>query len=243
MQRFFIADIHLNHNEPVITTGFLQFLTQLPEHCELYVLGDLFDYWIGDDVNTPLHQQIANGLNELSKRAINVYFIHGNRDFLLGSRYAKQCHMQLLPEVQLLDIKNNNLLILHGDQLCIDDQAYQRFRRKMHNKWLQRLFLILPLSLRQIIARKLRTESYQHNQVKSSRIMDVNQKAVEEMLDQYQATIMIHGHTHKPAVHHFLLHNKPAKRLVLGAWHEGISYIYQDENGELDLHQLPFNNV
>lgn len=237
MQRFFIADIHLNDNEPVITTGFLHFLADLPDHCELYILGDLFDYWIGDDLTESLQDQVANALSALATRHITSYFVHGNRDFLLGHRYAKACQMTLLSDVNVLPVNQQNLLILHGDLLCTDDISYQNFRRKMHNKWLQRLFLMLPRFIRKNIATKLRNKSQQHNQHKAQYIMDVNQTAVIEMMTHYHADIMIHGHTHKPATHRFTLDTKPVERIVLGAWHDGVNYIHQDENGQVKLIQ------
>lgn len=235
--RFFIADIHLADNTSAcgcfdITAGFLSFLEQLPDHCELYILGDLFDYWIGDDVNTPLHQKVADALQSLTERHIKKFFVHGNRDFLLGKKYAKMCDMTILPDVNCIDNQNQNILFLHGDLLCIDDRQYQKFRKVMHNKWLQKLFLLLPRTIRTKIAGKLRQESSAHNQVKSENIMDVNQQAVEAMMKQYNANIMIHGHTHKPATHHFLINGRQASRIVLGAWHDGVSYIKQESNSE-----------
>lgn len=241
MQRFFIADIHLNDHEPVITTGFLQFIDSLPAYSELYILGDLFDYWIGDDELTPLHQQIASALCHLRQRNVTVYFVHGNRDFLLAQRFAQACQMQLLPDINLINNQHSKLLILHGDLLCTDDQDYQKFRKKIHNRWLQKLFLSLPLFLRRKIATKLRGESQQHNNRKSERIMDVNQQAVVEMIQQYQADMMIHGHTHKPAIHIFNVNAKEVKRMVLGAWHDGINYIYQSAEETLEFYQLPID--
>lgn len=241
MQRFFIADIHLNDNEPDISAGFFHFINQLPAGSELYILGDLFDYWIGDDEWTCLHQKVANALSSLKERQVKVYFVHGNRDFLLGQCFAKACQMKLLPEVNLIEQNKSNLLFLHGDLLCTDDQSYQNFRKKMHNRWLQILFLKLPLFIRRKIASKLRGESQQHNSRKAKAIMDVNQQAVERMVQQYQANIMIHGHTHKPDTHTFKLNNQTIRRMVLGAWHDGFNYIYQDDQGEIKLYQLTKN--
>ncbi|WP_392553333.1 UDP-2,3-diacylglucosamine diphosphatase [Orbus wheelerorum] len=235
MQRFFIADIHLNQNEPGITTGFLHFLQTLPNDSELYILGDLFDYWIGDDIVDSLHQEVSQQLNQLKLRNIQTYFIHGNRDFLLGHRFAKLCAMTILPETCIVKNDNNKIVILHGDLLCTDDLSYQKFRGKMHNKWLQRLFLLLPRYFRQKIASKLRNKSHQHNQQKYEHIMDVNQVAVEGMMSRYDANVMIHGHTHKLATHQFNCGGKILTRLVLGAWHDGVNYIHQDENGEIKL--------
>jgi UDP-2,3-diacylglucosamine hydrolase len=244
--RYFIADIHLADNEPAsgyinITAGFLSFLDTLPDNCELYILGDLFDYWVGDDVKTNLHYQIAQALQALSKRNIRKYFVHGNRDFLLGKKYAQQSEMTLLPEINCLSNQGKNIIFLHGDLLCIDDHQYQNFRKIMHNKWLQKLFLFLPLFIRLKIAAKLRKKSSQHNQLKSQNIMDVNQQAVIEMMVKHNADIMVHGHTHKPAVHHFQIEGNTATRAVLGAWHDGVTYIKQAENSNtLELYNHSF---
>ncbi|OCG28542.1 UDP-2,3-diacylglucosamine diphosphatase [Gilliamella sp. wkB108] len=228
--RYFIADIHLTDNEPVITAGLLSFLETLPDNCELYILGDLFDYWVGDDVNSTLHQQVASALQSLSHRHIKKYFVHGNRDFLLGVKYAKSCDMTILTDINCLAQQDKNIVFLHGDLLCKDDPQYQRFRKIMHCKWLQKLFLILPLFIRLKIANKLRKKSSEHNRIKSEAIMDVNQQAVVDMMIKYNADTMIHGHTHKPATHTFLIKTEPVKRIVLGAWHEGVSYIKQESN-------------
>ncbi|SCB79732.1 UDP-2,3-diacylglucosamine hydrolase [Gilliamella intestini] len=236
--RYFIADIHLADNEPAsgysdITAGFLSFLNALPDSCELYILGDLFDYWVGDDIKTDLHYQVAQALQALSKRNIKKYFVHGNRDFLLSKKYAQQCDMTLLPEVNCLPNQEKNIVFLHGDLLCTDDLQYQKFRKVMHNTWLQKLFLFLPLFIRLKIATKLRKKSSQQNQIKSESIMDVNQQAVVDILMAYNADIMIHGHTHKPATHHFEINRSPVTRLVLGAWHDGVTYVKQAQNSAI----------
>lgn len=244
--RFFIADIHLADNQPAvdhfdITAGFLSFLKQLPNQCELYILGDLFDYWVGDDVQSILHNQIADALKELTLRHIKKFFVHGNRDFLIGKHYAKRCDMNLLSDINCLVNQNKNIVFLHGDLLCIDDPQYQKFRKIMHKKWLQKLFLLLPLKIRLKIATKLRKESSQHNQIKSETIMDVNSKAVIDMMIANNASIMVHGHTHKPATHHLYINDEPATRMVLGAWHDGISYIKQEKNSAtLELYNHSF---
>lgn len=239
--RYFIADIHLTDNEPVVLTGFLTFLDSLPDYCELYILGDLFDYWVGDDANTDLHRHVASALQALSVRHIKKYFVHGNRDFLLGKQYAKLCDMTLLSDVNCLSDASDKIIFLHGDLLCIDDIQYQKFRKKMHCKGLQTLFLLLPLFIRKKIASKLRQKSGEHNQIKSDYIMDVNQDAVVDMMIRNSANIMIHGHTHKPATHLFLIDENPVERIVLGAWHDGVSYIKQDVlNDSLKLYSHSF---
>ncbi|WP_409075337.1 UDP-2,3-diacylglucosamine diphosphatase [Pantoea sp. C3] len=225
----FIADLHLCQEEPAITAGFLHFLQREAPHCDaLYILGDLFEAWIGDDDPNPLHQKIANALRALP---VPVYFIHGNRDFLIGRRFARDSGMTLLPEEQVLELYGHRLLIMHGDTLCTDDQGYQRFRAKVHQRWIQTLFLALPLFIRKRIATRMRADSKQANQHKSLTIMDVNQQAVEAAMQRQQVRLLIHGHTHRPAIHSLTLQGKAAERAVLGAWHSEGSMIQLDASG------------
>lgn len=220
MSTLFIADLHLSAQEPAITAGFLRFLQREAVHANaLYILGDLFEAWIGDDDPEPLHGEIAAALNTLQRAGVPCYFIHGNRDFLLGQRFAKASGMILLPEEQVIELYGRRILILHGDTLCTDDRAYQEFRRKVHKRWIQRLFLALPLRWRLQIAANMRARSQQSNQHKSLEIMDVNPQAVEQAMTRHNVHWMIHGHTHRPAVHKLSLRSGDAHRAVLGAWH------------------------
>ncbi|PIJ50638.1 UDP-2,3-diacylglucosamine diphosphatase [Erwinia sp. OLTSP20] len=228
----FIADLHLSQDEPAITAGFLSFLAnEAPAAEALYILGDLFEVWIGDDDSNPLHQQIATALHKLQEQGVPCYFIHGNRDFLLGQHFARRAGMQLLPAEQMVNLYGEQVLIMHGDTLCTDDTGYQRFRRQVQQPWLQRLFLALPLSLRQRIAARMRDNSRQANQYKSLDIMDVNQQAVEQRMRHYQVQRLIHGHTHRPAVHRLTVNDAPAERMVLGAWHHQGSMIKVTPDG------------
>ena len=225
----FIADLHLCQEEPAITAGFLHFLQREAPHCDaLYILGDLFEAWIGDDDPNPLHQQVASALHALP---VPVFFIHGNRDFLIGKRFARASGMTLLPEEQVLTLYGHRLLIMHGDTLCTDDAGYLQFRAKVHNPWIQRLFLTLPLFIRKRIAARMRANSKQANQHKSLEIMDVNQQAVVDAMVRQQVPLLIHGHTHRPAIHNVSLNGAPAQRAVLGAWHSRGSMIQLDANG------------
>lgn len=220
MSTLFIADLHLSTQEPAITAGFLHFLQREAIHADaLYILGDLFEAWIGDDDPAPLHQEIASALQTLHQAGVPCYFIHGNRDFLLGERFAKQSRLTLLPEQQVVELYGRRLLIMHGDTLCTDDQAYQEFRRKVHRTWIQKLFLALPLRWRLKIAAKMRAHSRQTNQQKSIAIMDVNPQAVEQAMVHNNVQWLLHGHTHRPAVHSLMLGSGQANRVVLGAWH------------------------
>ncbi|MGV2878893.1 UDP-2,3-diacylglucosamine diphosphatase [Pantoea vagans] len=230
----FIADLHLCQEEPAITAGFLHFLQREAPHCDaLYILGDLFEAWIGDDDPNPLHQQIARALRALP---VPVYFIHGNRDFLIGRRFARASGMTLLPEEQVLTLYGHRLLIMHGDTLCTDDAGYLRFRAKVHNPWIQRLFLAMPLWIRKRIAARMRADSKQANQHKSQTIMDVNQDAVAAAMLRQQVPLLIHGHTHRPAIHTLSLKGETAQRAVLGAWHSRGSMIQLDASGIQLIH-------
>ncbi|BBV00630.1 UDP-2,3-diacylglucosamine diphosphatase [Providencia hangzhouensis] len=235
MSTYIIADLHLSEDEPAITAGFINFIQQQAIHAEsLYILGDFFNYWVGDDDDNPLHQQVANELKQLTDRGIPCYFIHGNRDFLIGQRYAKQCGMTILPQETLLELYGKRILILHGDTLCIDDAAYQNYRKKVHTPWVQRLFLLLPLFVRRRIAQKMRQNSQYASSMKAESIMDVNSQAVIDALQRHQAQWMIHGHTHRPAIHEVNIGGKLHYRGVLGAWHyEGSAFVINEQGIEL----------
>ncbi|KMV69424.1 UDP-2,3-diacylglucosamine hydrolase [bacteria symbiont BFo1 of Frankliniella occidentalis] len=233
----FIADLHLCTEEPAITAGFLHFLRREAQHADaLYILGDLFEAWIGDDDPNPLHAEVATALRQLN---IPCYFIHGNRDFLVGKRFARAAGMTLLPQEQVLELYGRRVLIMHGDTLCTDDEGYQRYRQKVQQRWLQRVFLALPLFVRQRIARKMRNGSKQANRNKDLAIMDVNPQAVVDAMSRHQVPCLIHGHTHRPAVHALNINGLPAERLVLGAWHEEGSMIKVGPD-EIALISFPF---
>lgn len=240
MCTLFIADLHLSEHEPAITAGFLRFLKEQAIQAKaLYILGDFFDFWIGDDDPNPLHQQIAQALMTLKNAGIPVYFIHGNRDFLIGTRFAKESGIILLPQEKVLKIYQHHILILHGDTLCTDDDVYQRYRKKVHNKFIQRLFLLLPLFVRLRIADKMRSRSQHENQYKSDAIMDVNPQAVIDTFKHFNTQWMIHGHTHRPAVHTVHIEGKTYYRGVLGAWHTEGS-MFKVTAKKIELIHFPF---
>lgn len=240
MATLFIADLHLQTEEPAITAGFLRFLAGEARRADaLYILGDLFEAWIGDDDPNPLHQQIAHAIKALVDSGVPCYFIHGNRDFLLGKRFARESGMTLLPEEQRLELYGRPLLILHGDTLCIDDAGYQAFRAKVHTPWIQKLFLALPLFIRQKIAARMRADSKAANSHKSMEIMDVNPQAVVDVMEKYHVQWLIHGHTHRPDVHTLTANGEPAYRVVLGAWHTEGSMVKVSEK-DVELIAFPF---
>ncbi|MCW8327513.1 UDP-2,3-diacylglucosamine diphosphatase [Photobacterium sp. SDRW27] len=221
MTILFISDLHLSAERTDITDCFLTFMKEETKGIDaLYVLGDLFEMWIGDDDDSPFHQQIKSAFKQLTDSGTPCYFIHGNRDFLVGNRFSKETGVQLLPEHTVVDIYGTPTLILHGDTLCTLDEAYQRYRKKVHNKFIQWLFFRLSLAYRQKIGNKLRSNSSATNQVKQQDVMDVTPDEVVKVMSQYQVKAMIHGHTHRPDVHSLTVDNQPARRTVLGDWYD-----------------------
>lgn len=226
---YFIADLHLSENQPHLTRLFLDFMQQqAPDAEAVYILGDLFDFWIGDDEQSPLIEQVKEQIKRLTDKHIPCYFIHGNRDFLVGKRFAKACGLTLLPTYQVLNLYGQKTLLCHGDTLCIDDLAYQRFRRKVHQPWRQWLFLCLPLKVRLKIAQKIRHKSQQDKQCKSDEIMDVNPDFVRQIFTQFDVNLLIHGHTHRQNIHQIPPH---FTRIVLGDWGKTASILEASENG------------
>jgi UDP-2,3-diacylglucosamine hydrolase len=218
---YFIADLHLAQNRPDITACFLSFLkNDAPKAQTLYILGDLFEYWIGDDDKNPFVVEVANALKAVNSLGTNIYFIHGNRDFLLGKRYAKSCGMQLLPETDMIDLYGKPVLIMHGDTLCTRDIAYQAFRKKSRSWWWQAIVKNLPLFVRKKIAENYRKKSASATALKSQEIMDVTETEVISELELHNSQLLIHGHTHRPNIHHIQANNKTAQRIVLGDWYE-----------------------
>lgn len=240
MATLFIADLHLQTEEPAITAGFLRFLQGEARQADaLYILGDLFEAWIGDDDPNPLHQQIASAIKAVVDAGVPCYFIHGNRDFLVGQRFARQSGMLLLAEEERLDLYGREVLIMHGDTLCTDDPGYLAFRAKVHTPWIQRLFLALPLLIRRRIAARMRADSKAANSSKSMDIMDVNPQAVVDVMERHHVQWLIHGHTHRPAVHELQANGQPAWRVVLGAWHSKGSMVKVTPD-DVELIHFPF---
>ena len=199
MATYFLADIHLAENRPEITAAFLATLAAIARDADaIYLLGDLYDYWLGDDLVNPYQQRIAAALAALP---CPLYYQHGNRDFLLGAAYAKTARLHLLPERHTLTLGGRTVLLEHGDLLCTDDRGYQRLRRVLRCRPLQWLYYRLPRALRRRIAEKLRAQSQARTRRKSTRITDTNPAAIRAALQNARASILIHGHTHRPAVH------------------------------------------
>ena len=218
-ETLFISDLHLDQDRPAITGLFFEFLENTaPTADGLYILGDLFEVWLGDDDDSDFNRSIRDAIRQLSSTGTPVYFMHGNRDFLVGSRFAEQTGVTLLNEPHLLDLYGTTTLLMHGDSLCIDDLKYMAFRNKVRSREWQQEFLSLSLDERNRIVRGLREESREETAQKPVEILDVNLQQVEKTMREYGVVQMIHGHTHRPDTHHFELDGKPATRIVLGDW-------------------------
>ncbi len=240
MTTLFIADLHLCTEEPAITAGFLRFLAGEARQADaLYILGDLFEAWIGDDDPNPLHREMAAAIKAVVDSGVPCFFIHGNRDFLIGKRFARESGMTLLPQEKVLNLYGRRVLILHGDTLCTDDAGYQAFRAKVHQRWLQTLFLALPLCIRKRVAARMRADSKAANSSKSLEIMDVNKHAVIAEMEKHHVQWLIHGHTHRPDVHPLTANGEPAFRVVLGAWHHEGSMVKVTPD-DVELIAFPF---
>ena len=231
--RLFASDLHLSPDRPAASAAFRAFCAgPALEASAVYLLGDLFDWWIGDDQLTePFAADAAAAIRGLTAAGIPVYFTHGNRDFMLGARFAKATGAVLLPERELVDIEGTPTLVSHGDELCTSDIEYQRYRERMRNPDTQRRLLRLPFFVRRLIARWLRRKSLNATSLKPESILDVDQEAVIATFRQYDVTRMIHGHTHRPATHALDVDGRARERVVLADWHDCGYYVEADASG------------
>jgi UDP-2,3-diacylglucosamine hydrolase len=229
----FISDLHLSADHPHSLMAFQRFITTLAPQAEaLYILGDLFEYWAGDDHrHDPFHAQVINALHDLAAHCINIYLMHGNRDLLMGDELAQACHATLLPDPTLLDMYGIPTLLSHGDKLCTDDIEYQKFRAQVHSAEFQKNFLAQPLAARKAYIEQLRQQSTSAKQGKDSAIMDVNDDAVAALLREYHYPRLIHGHTHRPKRHEHMVDGHRCERWVLSDWEQQTSALRCDAQG------------
>jgi UDP-2,3-diacylglucosamine hydrolase len=228
----FISDLHLEPARPEITRQLLAFLDDARGRCEaLYVLGDLFEAWLGDDDPEPEYRRVIAALRALAQAGTRCRFMHGNRDFLVGERFAAESGCELLAEHSLAELYGERVLLMHGDLLCTDDHEYQAFRRMVRDPRWQAGMLARPLAQRAAFAQQLKAQ-------KAEEIMDVNQRTVEETMQRFGVRTLLHGHTHRPAVHGFALGAGPATRIVLGDWYRQGSCVRWDASG-FRLETLP----
>lgn len=235
----FISDLHLCQTRPDITGAFFAFLeSHITADCDaLYILGDFFEYWIGDDDSTPFIQSIIKALRKTSQK-VPVYFIHGNRDFLIGDKFAKACNMELLAESEVIDLYGRQTLIMHGDSLCTQDVKYMKFRKKSRSKWWQTMILSLPLFIRRHIAKSARQKSMMNQQNVDMSILDVTPYEVLDQMSKHNVDLLIHGHTHRPNIHSIKQTEPPGERIVLGDWYDQGSYLVCTAQGN-ELKTLP----
>nr|MBP8207619.1 UDP-2,3-diacylglucosamine diphosphatase [Acinetobacter sp.] len=233
MTYLFISDLHLSPDHPRLVRGFLALLNEYQhKNTQLYVLGDWFNAWIGDDYTAPWLDEIVNALKKFSDAGNQIYFQVGNRDFALRQKFLNKFNGILLPDVYTLEINHQKFRLEHGDALCTDDVAYQRFRKVIRNPILLGFLKCTPLSFRQKLANGFRKKSSETKQLKSYDIMDVNAQAVESVIEQVD--YLIHGHTHRPEIHQ--LQNK--QRIVLGDWRADAAWILEID--EQNHHSLDF---
>ncbi|MFJ5446052.1 UDP-2,3-diacylglucosamine diphosphatase [Methylobacillus methanolivorans] len=228
----FISDLHLCSSRPAITAQFLGFLQNQAIHAEaLYILGDFFEYWAGDD-DLAQHQPIIQALRTLAHHGTHVYFMHGNRDFLIGESFAEAAGLTLLADPTLITLYGKRALLSHGDALCTDDVAYQAFRQQVRTPAWQQTFLQQPLSTRKAQIEALRQRSEQEKSGKQESIMDVNDQAVASLLREHDyPELLIHGHTHRPARHPLEVDGHKIDRWVLGDWYDQGSCLVADRQG------------
>ena len=239
MATLFISDLHLEPARPEIGEQFLAFLAGPARTADaLYILGDLFEAWIGDDDPSPYYAQMRSAIRELSDSGVPVFFMHGNRDFMIGQQFATEAGVTLLDDPHPLELHGEHVLLSHGDALCTDDVEYQQVRAMTRNPDWQAMMLSKSVEERIAFAMQAREQSLARGESMTDDIADVNQAAVARVLRDSGADILLHGHTHRPAVHPFHVDDRPVHRIVLGDWYEQGSMVEWDEDGPR-LEELP----
>lgn len=240
----FIADLHLEEDRPDITEAFLAFLPAYAHGIDaFYILGDFFEAWIGDDERTPLQETVAEALRAVTATGTALYLMHGNRDFLIGEDFCRRIGATLLDDPSAIDLYGELTLLMHGDSLCTADVEYQKFRAGMRDPRWQQAFLQRPLADRQTVARQMREMSHAKNQGKEQTIMDVTPEEVVSTMENWGVQRLIHGHTHRPAVHELVASAQSARRYVTGDWHEQAWYIEARPGVEPALLSIPFSQL
>ena len=217
MKLGFISDLHLSENTPSVTEGFFEFLkTAAQELSHLYILGDLFEAWVGDDDNSELATSVMQKINHATRTGLEIFFIHGNRDFLCGQKFAEQSNLTLLPDPFFLNFFDQKIALSHGDSFCIEDLEYMKFKKEVRSEEWRREFLQKPLNDRLNIASNMRDASQKNNTNKDIAIMDVTPTAIQDFFAEHHIDLLIHGHTHRPDTHQI----NSGTRIVLGDWHK-----------------------
>jgi len=238
-ETLFISDLHLDPEHPQIQQQFIEFLRQDARGSDaLYILGDLFEAWLGDDDDNSHHRKTIDNIKQLSDQGTPVFIQHGNRDFLIGKPFEKMSGSTLLTDPFILDLYGQKVMLMHGDLLCSDDVEYQSFRQQVRNPEWQKQILQLPLDSRRELAKDLREKSRQQTQGKAEEIMDVTQSTVNRYMRDNHVHILIHGHTHRPKIHEWQLDGSITKRIVLGDWYSQGSVLRWNKTG-YQLEALP----
>ena len=223
MERIFISDLHLDANRENLTLAFTRFLS---ERCqaidELYILGDFFELWLGDDDHSVLNRGVIEALSSLP---CDVFIMHGNRDFLIGEAFCDAAGAKMLPDPHPIILGNQPALLMHGDSLCTRDEEYMKARNLLRSAAFQRDFLSKQMPERKILAEQIRGKSQKVSREKAEEIMDVTPEEVIKVMDQAKASVLVHGHTHRPAVHEVDLHFGAGTRYVLGDWHTSMQFL------------------
>ncbi|MBA4729708.1 MAG: UDP-2,3-diacylglucosamine diphosphatase [Gammaproteobacteria bacterium] len=228
----FISDIHLEPIENNRTLAFNNFLEKASDRYEaLYILGDLFEYWIGDDEDNLTISNIKKNLSRLADQGVSLFFIHGNRDFLIGNKFASDTNIKILDDMHIINLNNKKIMLSHGDAFCTDDTDYQKFKNETRNSSWIKSFLKKPLDERLFIADDMRSKSKSANSNKPENIMDTNPKAIEESVIKNEIDILIHGHTHRPEVKYFA---NGSVKVVLGSW-EDKGWVFEYDSNHFDL--------
>lgn len=233
MHSIFISDLHLANERPHISEVFFEFVRHTAARAEaLYILGDLFEYWIGDDdLDDPLNAAVARALGELAAGGVSVFFMHGNRDFLIGRQFAERAGAKLVADPLPVALYGTPTLLMHGDTLCSDDVDYQKFRATARDPKFQADFLAQPIAARRQRVGQLREINAQAKQAKTAEIMDVTLATVEQTLREFGYPRLIHGHTHRPARHLHVVDDRTCERWVLNDWYQRGGYLRCDANG------------
>ena len=243
MSVLLISDLHLQEERPDVTRAFLDFLQTRAKGAEaLYILGDFFEVWIGDDGMTPYHEGIAKALRALADSGTRIYLMHGNRDFMIGKHFCRKAGCTLLPDPSLVQLGGETVLLMHGDTLCTRDVQYLRKRARIRSP-LGLFFLrhIMPLGKRQGLASKLRQESREKTAMKAADIIDVTPEEIPRIMQKFGVRTLIHGHTHRPAVHELQVAGRPAQRIVLGDW-DAQAWALQVDAQNFSLAPFPIGN-
>lgn len=239
MTSLFISDLHLDESRPEVTRAFYNFLETRAKACEaLYILGDFFEAWIGDDEDSDLSREVVAHLKQLTDSGVKLFIMHGNRDFLLGKLFCRQTGATLLNDPSTITLGEQNVLLMHGDSLCTKDIEYMKFREQARSSTWQDQLLSQPLEVRRALVAQMRAQSQAMNSNKSDDIMDVTPDEVVKAMESAATNTFIHGHTHRPGIHDLTINQQAAKRFVLGDWESHLWFIEHKDN-QLQLLKEP----